>query len=121
MNAYLLVAAGGGLGAVARFAVGQWAVAALPAGFPFATLIVNGVGGLLMGLLIGGPWGGDRALVLALGTGLLGGFTTFSAFALETVHLLERGALALAGLNILASMAIALGACALGLALARSL
>lgn len=98
MNAILLVALGGALGAVGRFAAGAWLKSAA---FPWATLGVNLLGALLMGLLIG--WmsrqpAPHEGLRLFLAVGLLGGFTTFSAFSMDLFSLLEkRDMLALAG------------------------
>lgn len=90
-----LVGAGGALGAVARYLTGVgYARVAGPSHPYVATLIVNVIGGLLMGLLVGllalkVSEGGDR-LRLLLAVGVLGGFTTFSSFALEAVLMLER-------------------------------
>jgi CrcB protein len=90
-----LVGAGGALGAVARYLTGVGYMRLAGPGHPYlATLIVNVVGGLLMGLLVGllalkVSEGGDR-LRLLLAVGVLGGFTTFSSFALEAVLMLER-------------------------------
>ena len=114
---------GGAIGAGARHLFGRAALAWLGTGFPFGTLGVNIVGGLAMGLLAGSlarlaagePWR------LFLGVGLLGGFTTFSSFALDTVVLLERGAIGLALGYVLVSTAGAIAALFGGLALARSL
>lgn len=94
MPALVLVMIGGAIGAGARHVAGravqQWTGSA----FPWGTLSVNVVGSLLMGLLIGyiarGDQGGEQ-LRLLLGVGVLGGFTTFSAFSLEIVQLLQRG------------------------------
>jgi fluoride exporter len=111
-----LVMAGGALGAGARHLVGR----ALPA--PFGTLAVNLVGGLLMGLLAGllARSGAAEGWRLFLATGVLGGFTTFSAFSLDAVTLLGRGD-AGAALGYLAlSVAGSLAATALGLGLARA-
>ena len=97
--AALHVFVGGGFGAVLRWQLGRamtgWLGAPIVTAFPFATLAVNAAGSLAMGLLAG--WlarhggGGGEQLRLLLGVGLLGGFTTFSAFSLEMVLLLERG------------------------------
>lgn len=115
MNLWLAVALGGALGSMARYAV---RLAFVPAtGFPWWTLLVNVLGGLLIGLLAG--WGRDwpEALRVGLLVGVLGGFTTFSAFSLETISLLrEQPALAL--VNVLANVALCLIACAVGLWLA---
>lgn len=96
--AALTVFAGGGAGAVLRYEMGRWMTHWLGAqavtAFPWATLAVNVVGSLAMGLLAGvlarHGQGGETARLL-LGVGLLGGFTTFSAFSLELMLLIERG------------------------------
>ncbi len=114
----VLVASGGAAGAWLRFAAGRLLG---PSSFPFATLTVNLLGSLAMGLLAG--WlarqgdGGDHWRLL-LGVGLLGGFTTFSAFSLEIVTLFQRGAFGLAGLYILASVLGGIVGLVAGLALA---
>ena len=109
---FLLVFLGGGLGAALRHAVNQAAVAQFGAGFPFGTLLVNIAGSAAMGVLAG--WLTSRSalpahLSLFLTTGFLGGFTTFSAFSMDTVNLWERGdhglALAYAAASVLLSIA----------------
>ncbi len=121
VNGFLLVGVGGALGAMARFGVGR--LLPVPSGgWPWGTFAVNVGGGLLMGVLAG--WlalrsGGETARLL-LGVGLLGGFTTFSAFSLELMLLLERGAAGLAMGYALASVVLALGALALGFWISRS-
>ena len=80
----LLVATGGALGAVARYGVGIGAARLLGLAFPWGTLLVNVVGGLAMGLLAARVGPEQETLRLALGVGVLGGFTTLSAFSLET-------------------------------------
>lgn len=112
----LLVALGGALGASARYGVGL-GMARFGAAFPWATLAVNVVGGLAMGLLVARTAPGDT-LRLALGVGALGGFTTFSAFSLETVGLMEHQP-GLAMLYVVASVFLSVGACWLGLSLGR--
>jgi CrcB protein len=84
---------GGAIGAGARYEVGRLALERYGPAFPWGTLIVNLVGGLLMGLVAGELLrSGDRdALRLFVGVGILGGFTTFSAFSLETATMLQRG------------------------------
>ena len=94
-----LVALGGGIGAVARYQAGRLLTMLLGpatvAAFPWATLAVNVIGSLAMGLLAGGlarfGAGGGETWRLLVGVGLLGGFTTFSAFSLELMLLIERG------------------------------
>ena len=120
MTGFLIVAAGGALGAVARYGIGRL----LPAtGWPWATLTVNVVGGLLMGLLTG--WLAFRGGVNSEGprlfaaVGVLGGFTTFSAFSLETALMIERRQLAMAGGYVAASVALSVLALFIGLVVAR--
>jgi CrcB protein len=94
MNALFLVMAGGAVGSAGRFLLGRAASLAFGSGYPWGTLIVNLAGGLAMGLLVGTLTRSATAepLRLFLGVGLLGGFTTFSAFSLETMLMIERGA-----------------------------
>ncbi|MEY4238753.1 MAG: fluoride efflux transporter CrcB [Pseudomonadota bacterium] len=125
LAASLSVAAGGAVGAWLRFALGRMIG---PAAFPVATLTINVLGSLLMGLLAG--WlarhgtvdnGGGEQWRLLLGVGLLGGFTTFSAFSLEIVTLAQRGATAQAALYIALSLAGGIGGLLLGLTLSRGI
>lgn len=102
------VAVGGGVGAFLRFAFGAWVVHHHPAAkFPWATLAVNWVGCLMIGLIYG--WMEDRTMLgvsmrYFLITGLLGGFTTFSAFGVEALYLFKRGESLMAWSYILASV-----------------
>ena len=114
----LLVALGGAVGAVARYGVGFGAVRWLGLAFPWGTLVVNVVGGLAMGLLAARFGPEQEAVRLALGVGVLGGFTTFSAFSLETVRLMEHQP-GLAMLYAAASVILSVGACWVGLMLGR--
>ena len=112
----ILVFMGGGLGALGRFSLSVLIPRAAQ-GFPWATLIANALGALLIGLLAG--WLAERQGLRAFWiVGLLGGFTTFSAFSLETLTLLDRGSAGLALTYVLASLAIGLLACWLGLRIA---
>lgn len=120
---YLWVALGGAAGAAARYGVAQWAGARWGWTFPWGTLVVNVTGslaiGLLMALLIGR--GADPAYRLLLVTGFLGGYTTFSAFSLETLSLLETRRYGEAALYIGGSVLLGLVACFAGLAVGRLL
>lgn len=120
----LLVMLGGALGALARYHFGRLSFHMLGGAFPWGTLGVNLIGGALMGLLAGGllRWGaGDgENLRLLLGVGILGGFTTFSAFSLDTMMMIERGDIAAALGYVAASVAGSILALAGGLWLARS-
>ena len=118
MMQVLLVALGGALGSVARYGVGFAAARWLGLGFPWGTLTVNIVGGFAMGLLAARIGSEQENLRLLLGVGVLGGFTTFSAFSLETVRLMEQGP-APAMLYVLASLIVSVGACWLGYSLGR--
>ena len=106
MPSLLIVMLGGAIGAGARHLVGSLTLARFGPGFPWGTLSVNLVGGLLMGLLAG--WlaraGGSEATRLFLAVGVLGGFTTFSAFSLEVFLMIERGQYGIAGAYIGASV-----------------
>lgn len=123
MSTWLAVALGGALGSLARYSLGLWLRVAVP-GFPLATLLVNAVGGLCIGLIfaltVARPDTPDW-LRTGLITGVLGGFTTFSAFSLETLLLWREGQGTLALANIALNLLLSLGGCALGLWLGRSL
>ena len=90
---FLLVMAGGAVGSAARYLVGKLTLAWLGPNYPWGTLAVNLIGGLLMGLLAGilARTGGSEHTRLLIGVGVLGGFTTFSSFSLDTVLMIERG------------------------------
>ena len=123
MSNLLLVMAGGAVGSALRHLVGRLAFHLTGPGWPWAgTLAVNILGGLAMGLLAGvlaaRAEGGEAARLL-IGVGLLGGFTTFSAFSLETMLLFQRGETMTALFYIFASVVGAIGALALGLAIVR--
>lgn len=124
MTRFLLVALGGALGSMARYGVGVVTTRILPgAAMPWGTLAVNLVGGLLMGLLTG--WlalrGGvaQDSVRLFAAVGVLGGFTTFSAFSLETVLMLERRQFGIAALYVGLSVLTAVAALFTGLMIAR--
>lgn len=119
MQAFLLVAAGGALGAMARYGAGLMTLSLGWSAFPWATLGVNIAGGFAMGALAGWLGEGGHELRLLLGVGVLGGFTTFSAFSLDTIRLIESNQMAAAGAYMLASVIGAIGACWLGLLLVR--
>ncbi|MGE0828786.1 MAG: fluoride efflux transporter CrcB [Hyphomonadaceae bacterium] len=120
MQSVFLVALGGALGALARYGVGEASLRLGWSGFPWATLAVNASGGLAMGLLAGWLGEGGPALRLLLGVGVLGGFTTFSAFSLDAVRLLESNQAGAAFAYIAASLVLSIGFCWAGLMLARS-
>ncbi|MFL4470028.1 fluoride efflux transporter CrcB [Tateyamaria armeniaca] len=118
-----LVALGGAIGASLRWLTGVAMLRALgPTEFPLAIITVNVVGSFLMGVfVVAAAQKGLTHLSPFVMTGLLGGFTTFSAFSLETINLIERGDMGQAGLYIAVSVGLSVGALALGLILARGL
>jgi len=120
----LAIAAGGALGSVLRFWMSGWTHGLLGRGFPYGTLLVNVLGCLLMGVLF--VWLTERVSIApvwraGLLIGVLGGFTTFSAFSMETLNLLEEGAQVKALLNIVLSVVASLGATWIGMMAARQL
>ena len=123
MIAILQVALGGALGAVLRYLTGIGVLRVFgTTPMPLGVLAVNVLGSLLAGLFVAfAAQRGVMHLSPLIVTGVLGGFTTFSAFSLEAVALYERGALGLATIYVLANVILSLAALMLGLALGRSL
>lgn len=124
MKALLFIAVGGAVGAVLRYGASLGVYSVLGRGFPYGTLFVNVSGSLLMGVLsvlmlerfaIGPEW---RAAVLV---GVLGSFTTFSTFSIETLNLLEQGDLMRAMANIVLSVLICLVAVWFGVLIGRQI
>ena len=118
---YLLVFIGGGLGAMARHGINRAGLALLGPGFPWWTMAVNIAGSFLIGLLAGlfGALETGHNMRLFLTTGVLGGFTTFSAFSLDALTLWERGAPLQAALYVLGSVFLSMIGAAVGLMAAR--
>ena len=124
MQSAVIVFLGAGLGGAARYGLNVLVTRLLDTGFPFGILLVNLLGCFAMGILAG--WfalRGDAgtSLRLFLMTGVLGGFTTFSAFALDTATLWERGVPGSAAFYVLASVLGSLAAVGTGLAVARAI
>ncbi len=123
MYPFLLVGAGGAIGAMARFGFASFVGRLWPMGFPLATLLINMIGSVAMGIFIGlmarflPPWQEDARLFIAVG--IFGGFTTFSTFSLDTVVLIERGELLQAGFYVLLSVVLCLIGLYLGLLVTR--
>ncbi|MDQ3045135.1 MAG: fluoride efflux transporter CrcB [Chloroflexota bacterium] len=119
----VLVALGGAVGATARYTLDRAITAAAGASIPYGTLLINVSGSFAAGLAIAllTAHDTDPRWRLLLVTGFLGGYTTFSAFSVETLTLFERGQPLRAVVYLFSTNALALTACLLGLLLARSL
>lgn len=123
MQNFLLVGVGGAIGAMARYAASIGVGRVWPHGFPLGTMLINIVGSIAMGLLIGilartlPPWAPEARLFVAVG--VLGGFTTFSSFSLDTIVLIERGEMVQAGFYVLLSVVVCLIGLYLGLLATR--
>jgi len=124
MNQVMAIAAGGALGSVLRYGLSTWIHSFAGRGFPFGTLAVNVLGCLAMGVLfvlLVERMGESAIWRAGLLIGLLGGFTTFSTFSIETFTLIEQGAMAKAAGNMVASLVLCIGATWLGIILARQI
>ncbi len=120
---YLFVMVGGAIGSAARYFVGQQAGRLLGTGWPWGTFAVNLIGGLAMGVLVAtlalrGEADQERWRAL-LGVGVLGGFTTFSAFSLESALMIERKDYVLAALYVVASATLSIAAVFAGMLMTR--
>lgn len=123
MNPIILVMSGGALGAAMRFGLSR-AIPVTAGGWPWPTFAANVAGGLAMGVLAAWVLRGDNSaesLRLFVGVGVLGGFTTFSAFSLEMMQMIERGQIGLAAGYALASVLLALGALFAGMSAAKAI
>ena len=121
---YVLVFLGGGLGAMLRHGINMVTPRLLGSAFPWSTFLINISGSFVMGLVAG--WfafkgGAPQHVRLFLTTGILGGFTTFSAFSLDTAILYERGDVGLAAAYVAGSVALSLAGLFAGLWIVRSL
>lgn len=124
MKMVLMAAMGGAVGAAGRYLVGVGALRLIGTGFPWGTLIVNIVGSFIMGFMIETfalRFSVSNELRTFLATGVLGGFTTFSAFSLDFVVLMERKAQGLAALYLGASVGLSILALFAGLFIARAI
>ncbi len=123
MNPFILVMSGGAIGAGLRY--GLWrALPVSPSGWPWPTFAANVLGGLAMGVLAAWVLRGDNSaepLRLFVGVGVLGGFTTFSAFSLEMAQMIERGQVGVAAGYAIASVLLALGGLFAGMIMAKAM
>lgn len=122
MKMFLMVALGGAVGASGRYAVGMLATHFAPASYPWGTFTVNVVGSFVLGVLAAAmtfEWSPSPELRAFLIVGLLGGFTTFSAFSLDVVLLMERGRLGLAAIYLTTTFILSIGGLFAGLRLTR--
>jgi len=122
MSQLIYIALGGAVGASLRYGVGLFAVRLIGAGFPWGTLAVNALGSFVMGIafvILSGE-GSERAAAFWM-TGVLGGFTTYSAFSLDWLKLVQSGAYGGATLYVAATLILALGGVTLGFLLAKGL
>ena len=119
----LLVVFGGGIGAGSRYLLGGWVHGQLGNGFPWGTFAVNALGSLMIGLVFGLAQRGSLppAATLFLAVGVLGGFTTFSAFSYETMRLLANGSVGASFLNVAGQFAVGLVAVYAGFVAVRGL
>jgi fluoride exporter len=121
---YLIVFLGGGMGAALRHGMNMAGARLAGTAFPYATLFINISGSLVMGLVAGYfafKGGAPQHLRLFLTTGILGGYTTFSAFSLDAVLLYERGEIGAAAAYVLGSVGLAILGLVVGLAIARQI
>jgi CrcB protein len=124
MSRLLLVSLGGALGSGARYWLSTWALAAFGPGFPYGTLAVNAIGSFLICAIM--QLGVEATLIpptlrLFLTTGIMGGFTTYSAFDYETYRYTQQGAYALAALNVGLTLVVCFAAGAAGDTVAKLL
>lgn len=120
MPSLLVVALGGALGSVSRFVLGTFVRSLATGAFPFATFVVNVLGSFVMGAVSGGAPPGTTAYLFVT-VGVLGGFTTYSAFNQESIGLFETGATSTALLSLAATVLGCLLAGFAGLRLGRTL
>ena len=124
MSQVIAIAVGGAFGSVLRYGLSTWVHTLVGRSFPFGTLAVNVLGCLAMGILfvlLVERMGESAVWRAGLLIGVLGGFTTFSTFSIETFNLVEQGAMVKAAVNMAASLILCVGATWLGVILARQL
>jgi CrcB protein len=122
MSRFLLICFGGAVGTGARYLLSGWVLRSMGAGLPLGTLAVNAIGSFLLAVIMHvglttGVLSPDARLVL--GTGVMGGFTTYSTFNYETMQYMQEGAFTLAALNVAVTVVACLAAGGLGIAVGR--
>ncbi len=124
MERFVWICLGGAGGTGMRYLVSGWALRAFGPGFPYGTFAVNLLGSFLLGALmqvgIGTEWM-SPTLRMAVTTGAMGGFTTYSTFSYETMTLLSKGAWSMAALNVVVTVVVCLGASFAGFAVGKLL
>lgn len=124
MARFLAICLGGAVGTGARYLLSEWAATSLGTAFPWGTFLVNAIGSFLLAVVV---YAGVEVSAIsptmrfALGTGVMGGFTTYSTFSLETMRYLEGGSPGLAALYVAATVLVCLGACMAGWMAARAI
>ena len=123
MGRLALISLGGAFGTAARYLLSVWLLRTLGPAFPYGTLAVNVIGSFLLGVIM--QAGLDTTILsptarVVLGTGVMGGFTTYSTFNYETLQYLQQGAWAAAGLYVATTLFVCLAAGGLGVWLARA-
>ncbi|MND66700.1 putative fluoride ion transporter CrcB [compost metagenome] len=124
MTNILLAALGGAIGSVLRYLVGVFSVRWFGPGFPWGTLTVNVIGSFIIGLsveMIARRFDASMELRVFIVTGIIGGFTTWSSFSLDTMVLFERGAITAAAAYVIGSLVVSFAAVFAGLALGRAM
>ena len=122
MNQLLVIAIGGAAGSVLRFLVSTWVYTLFGRSFPYGTMAVNVTGSLAMGflfVLLTDRFGNDSLLRAGILIGVLGGYTTFSSFSIETFNLIDDGESLKALLNMAGSLALCIGSTWIGVLLGR--
>jgi CrcB protein len=124
MGRFLLICLGGAAGTGARYLLSEWAAASLGTAFPWGTFLVNSIGSFLLAIIVYAAVESQAlspTMRLALGTGVMGGFTTYSTFSLETMRYAQAGTYGMAAVYVAMTVTVCLVACFAGWAAARAL
>lgn len=118
MTTVFAIAGGGAIGAVMRYGINHWITQMTSSDFPFGIMICNILGSFIMGVMVASFshfWDAPQSIKLFFMTGILGAFTTFSAFSLDTIKLIENGLITQAAIYVIGSVLLAIIGLALGL------